>query len=110
VATKLRNATPLMDGIRDSWSSAVEAMQRDDATSALASLRILAPRIQEFVNLMKGTALEAGAAESLETLKGLMKSLEKGDKDATQTALAAMTAQGQKMEQQVKTFTDTPGS
>jgi RNA polymerase sigma-70 factor (ECF subfamily) len=108
VAAKLRNATPLMDGIRESWSAAVEAMQGDDATSALASLRILAPRIQEFVNLMKGTALEAGAAESLETLKSLMTSLAKGDKDATQTALAAMTALGQKMEQQVKAATDTP--
>ena len=108
VAAKLRNATPLMDGIRESWSSAVQAMQRDDATSALASLRILAPRIQEFTSLMKGTALEAGAAESLETLKSLMTSLEKGDKDATQTALASMTALGQNMEQQVKAATDTP--
>jgi hypothetical protein len=96
VAAKLRSATPLMDGI---GSSAVGAMQRDDATSALPSRRTADSGVRQ---PHEGTTLETGAAESLETLKSLMKSLEKSDKDATQTALAAMTALGQKMEKQVK--------
>jgi len=84
----------------------VEAIQREDMTSALTSLRTLAPRIQEFRDSMKGTSLEAGAAETLETLKPLTSALEKRDLEAARIAMAPMMALGRKMEAQVKAATD----
>jgi len=106
VGARLRTASPAMAAIREAWSAAVEAIQREDMTSALASLRSLAPRIQEFRDTMKGTSLEAGAAETLETLKPLTSALEKRDLDAARTAMEPMMALGRKMEAQVKAVTD----
>ncbi len=107
VAARLRTAAPLMDGIRRSWAAAVEAIQRDDATNALAALRTLAPRIQEFREMMKGTSLEAGTADALEKVKVMTSALEKGDMGATQPAMEAMLLLGQSMEAQVKAINDT---
>ena len=107
VAARLRRATPVMEGIRGDWSATVEAIQREDATAALASVRMLAPRIQEFRATMQGTSLEAGAAEALETLKPLKAALERGNLEAARSALPPMTALGRKMEEQVKAITET---
>jgi hypothetical protein len=106
VGARLRTASPTMAAIREAWSAAVEAIQREDMTSALASLRTLAPRIQEFRDTMKGTSLEAGAAETLETLKPLTSALEKRDLEAARTAMEPMMALGRRMEAQVKAATD----
>jgi hypothetical protein len=106
LAARLRTAAPLMDGIRDAWSSAVEALQREDTSNAITSLRNLAPRIQQFRDTVKGTSLEAGTAEALERLRPLMTALEKGDFDEARTAMQTIGALGQKMEEQIKAVTE----
>ena len=105
-AARLRTATPAMEGIREAWSAAVAAIQREETASALTSLRTLAPRIQEFRDIMKGTSLEAGAAAALEALKPLISALEKGDLEAARTEMQPMLALGQKMEEQIKAIAE----
>jgi hypothetical protein len=95
-----------MEGIREAWSAAVAAIRGEDARKALASLNELVPRIREFHNTVKGTPLEAGPAEALETLKPLFSALEKRDLEAARTALQPMLALGQKMEEQAKAIAE----
>ncbi len=106
LAVKLRAAAPTTQGIRSNWSAAVAAINADDATNALVSLRQLTPHIQKFCEVFRDTPLEAGAVESLALVGSLGAALERGDQPAVQSALAKMLALGRNMEEQVKAIND----
>ena len=106
LALKLRDAAPTTQGIRSNWSAAVAAINANDATNALVSLRQLTPHIQKFCEVFRNTPLEAGAVESLALVGSLGAALERGDQPAVQVALAKMLALGRDMEEQVKAINE----
>ncbi|MCW5552912.1 MAG: HEAT repeat domain-containing protein [Verrucomicrobiae bacterium] len=106
LALKLRDAAPTTQGIRSNWSAAVAAINANDATNALVSLRQLTPHIQKFCEVFRNTPLEAGAVESLALVGSLGAALERGDQPAVQLALAKMLALGRDMEEQVKAINE----
>jgi HEAT repeat protein len=110
LAARLRVAEPTMNGIRENWTAARAAMDSGDSTKALASLRQLAPFMQEFREKFQGTSLEAGTTKALELVKSLSAALEKGNQDAAQITLEAMNTLGKDMEEQIKVIKESAES
>jgi len=102
---RIRSAEPTMNGIREEWTTTMNALDSSDNSTALAASRRLTPHIQDFLNKFRGTALEPGTAKALDLIKSLATALEKDDRAAVQTSRSAMATLGQSMEEQIKGIT-----
>lgn len=106
LADRLREATPLMNAIKQTWSAFYSAVERQDATNSIALLRALAPQIKQFRDRMKGAPMESAVQSAIEQLKPLMGALEKGDLQTAQTMMQSLGEQGQRIEEQIKAITE----
>ena len=109
IGDRIREATPLMNSIRENWAAAFAAVQTGETSNAIVLLESLEPRIKEFETRMEGTALEPGAHAGLDYLKALLAALQKNNLEKAKQIAQEMLQQGKRNEEQLKSLSHPNG-